>query len=89
MSGIHSSHADVVKRLKRADGHMRKIVAMIEEGRPCAHVAQQLAAVEAAVRQAKQVYIRDHIDNCLDDVLPDGPRAKSVLAEFKVISKYL
>ncbi len=89
MSEVHTSHADVMRRLKRADGHLRKIVAMIEDGRPCADVAQQLAAVEAAVRQAKQVYIRDHIDNCLDGVLQDGPRARSVLSEFKTISKYL
>lgn len=89
MSEIHTSHADVVKRLKRADGHLRKIVAMIEDERACADVAQQLAAVEAAVRQAKQVYIRDHIDNCLDGVLVEGPHAQAVLTEFKVISKYL
>lgn len=89
MSETHTTHADVVKRLKRADGHLRKIIMMIEDGRPCADVAQQLAAVEAAVRQAKQVFIRDHIDNCLDGVLQDGPQAQAVLSEFKVISKYL
>jgi DNA-binding FrmR family transcriptional regulator len=86
---VHTSHGDIVKRLKRAEGHLRKISAMIEEERPCVDVAQQLAAVEAAVRQAKQVFIRDHIDHCLDGVLRDGPEAKAVLAEFKEISRYL
>jgi len=87
--GVHTSHADVVKRLKRAEGHLRKISSMIEEGRPCVDVAQQLAAVEAAVRQAKQVFIRDHIDHCLDGVVSPGPDARAVLAEFKDITKYL
>ncbi|MBB4285920.1 metal-sensing transcriptional repressor [Roseospira goensis] len=86
---VHATHADIVKRLRRAEGHLRKISAMIEEERPCVDVAQQLAAVEAAVRQAKQVFIRDHIDHCLDGVLRDGPEAKAVLAEFKDISRYL
>ncbi|KAA5604082.1 metal-sensing transcriptional repressor [Roseospira marina] len=86
---VHTTHGDIVKRLRRAEGHLRKISSMIEEERPCVDVAQQLAAVEAAVRQAKQVFIRDHIDHCLDGLLREGPEAKAVLAEFKAISRYL
>ncbi|WP_299438478.1 metal-sensing transcriptional repressor [uncultured Rhodospira sp.] len=86
---VHTTHGDIIKRLRRAEGHLRKISAMIEEERPCVDVAQQLAAVEAAVRQAKQVFIRDHIDHCLDGVVREGPETKAVLAEFKEISRYL
>ena len=89
MAETHGTHVGIVKRLKRADGHLRKTVAMIEEGRPCTDVAQQLQAVEAAVRQAKQIYIRDHIDHCMDGAVKDGPEAAAVLAEFKEISRYL
>ena len=89
MDEMHSTHADVVKRLKRADGHLRKTISMIDEGRACTDVAQQLQAVEAAVRQAKKVYIRDHIDHCMDDAVRDGPEARAILAEFKEISRYL
>ena len=89
MTATHTTHDDVVKRLNRADGHLRKIVAMIEDGRPCVDVAQQLSAVEAAVRKAKQVFIRDHIDHCMDGVMKDGPEPAAVLAEFKDITKYL
>ena len=89
MSGLHTSHGDVVKRLKRADGHLRKIIQMIEEGRTCTDVAQQMAAVEAALHKAKQIFIRDHIDHCLDGVVREGPEPAAALAEFKEISKYL
>lgn len=85
----HASHGAIVKRLRRAEGHLRKISAMIEDERPCVDVAQQLAAVEAAVRQAKQVFIRDHIDHCLDGMLRDGPETRATVAEFKEISRYL
>ena len=86
---VHRTHGDVVKRLKRADGHLRKTILMIEEGRPCADVAQQLQAIESALRSAKQVYIRDHIDHCMDEHVKDGAAAGAVLAEFKQIAKYL
>lgn len=86
----HQSHDAIVKRLKRADGHLRSIIAMIEDGRECVDIAQQLHAVEKAVCQAKRTLIQDHIDHCLEDsvtALSKGDR--SALDEFKQITKYL
>ncbi|MEQ9360773.1 MAG: metal-sensing transcriptional repressor, partial [Rhodospirillales bacterium] len=40
----HQSHPVVINRLKRAHGHLRKVIEMIEAGRPCLDVAQQLHA---------------------------------------------
>jgi uncharacterized protein len=86
----HSSHPAIVKRLKRAEGHLRSVVAMIEAGRPCLELAQQLHAVEDAIGQAKKTLIRDHLDHCLGDAaqaLPAGQQRS--IEEFKEITKYL
>jgi uncharacterized protein len=68
---IHRTHPEIVKRLKRADGHLRGIVAMIDAGRPCLDIAQQLHAVEKAIAQAKKALIQDHLDHCLENVAGD------------------
>ncbi|MDK9695377.1 MAG: metal-sensing transcriptional repressor [Siculibacillus sp.] len=87
---LHRTHPDVVKRLKRADGHLRSIVEMIEAGRPCLDVAQQLHAVEKAIAQAKKVLIQDHLDNCLEEVVGPLPsEQRRPIDEFKEITKYL
>jgi len=86
----HLSHGDIVKRLKRAEGHLRSIITMIESSRPCVDIAQQLHAVEKAVCQAKRTLIQDHIDHCLEhtlEALSGGERAP--LEDFKQITKYL
>ena len=31
----HGSHTDIIKRLKRVEGHLRSVIAMIEDGRSC------------------------------------------------------
>ena len=63
---------------------------MIEAGRPCLDVAQQLHAVEAAVTNAKRVLIHDHLDHCLDHAVGAVPRAeRGPMDEFKAITKYL
>lgn len=87
---LHESFPDILKRLKRAEGHFRTILAMIEEGRSCLDIAQQLHAVEKAVGAAKKALIHDHIDHCLEQSLDSDSRHKrESLDEFKEIAKYL
>ena len=86
----HESHPEIIKRLKRAEGHLRSVVGMIEEGRPCLELAQQLHAVEKAIGQAKKTLIQDHLDHCLEDVVRPLPREqRRSIEQFKEITKYL
>lgn len=87
---LHGIHPEIVKRLKRAEGHLRSVVEMIEAGRPCIDMAQQLHAVEKAVGQAKKTLMQDHLDHCLEDVVGPLPRVRrQSIDEFKLITKYL
>ena len=86
---IHESHDKVLNRLKRAHGHLHKILDMMEKEQSCVDIAQQLYAVESAVQKAKKILIQDHIDHCLESAVLSGRKSDEVLAEFKEISKYL
>ena len=87
---VHPSHPDIIKRLKRAEGHLRSIVAMLEEGRDCLEIAQQMQAVESAVANAKKTLVHDHIDHCLEHAVKKGARnVEETVREFKEITKYL
>ena len=87
---LHKSHPDIVKRLKRVEGHLRSIINMFEQGRTCLDIAQQLHAVEKAICNAKKTLIRDHIDHCLEQSAgPASRRDRSPVEEVKEITKYL
>lgn len=79
----HASHPKISARLKRADGHLQSVIKMIDQGRPCVELAQQLQAVESAIRNAKQTLIHDHLDHCL------GDETSEAVAELKAITRYL
>ena len=86
----HTTHPDIVKRLKRVEGHLKGIITMLEEGRGCLDIAQQLQAVESAVSKAKKTLVHDHIDHCLEHAVREGTQsADDTIREFKAISKYL
>ena len=80
---MHATHSDLIRRLKRADGHLRHVIAMIEAGQPCTEIATQLQAVEKAVSAAKRTLIHDHIDHCV------GQGDKDDVAELRTLAKLL
>ena len=44
-----AARADILNRLRRAEGQLRGVQRMIEEGETCLQVAQQLSAVRKAL----------------------------------------
>lgn len=60
----------VIRRLKRAQGQIGGIIAMIEDGRECKDVVTQLAAVSKAVDRAGFAVIATGLRQCVNE--PDG-----------------
>jgi DNA-binding FrmR family transcriptional regulator len=86
----HQSHRDVLNRLRRASGHLQTISGMIESGRDCADIAQQMHAVIRALEEAKVTLIHDHIEHCLEDAVgPASREQRQTIEQFKKISRYL
>ena len=81
---VHATHPALIARLKRADGHLRAVIEMIEADKPCLEIAQQMQAVEKAITNAKRAMIHDHMDHCLDVEGSETDRA-----ELRTIARYL
>lgn len=63
---------------------------MIESGRSCLDIAQQLHAVEKAIANAKRTLMHDHIDQCIEAAAgPMTGEQCTQFGEFKEITKYL
>lgn len=56
---------DVIKRLRRAEGQIRGVIAMLESGRDCAEVVTQLAAVSRALDRAGFKIIAAGLRQCV------------------------
>lgn len=86
----HKTHKDVLNRLRRATGHLQTIAGMIESGRECGDIAQQMHAVIRALEEAKSTLIHDHIEHCLEDAIgPVSREQRMTIDNFKKITRYL
>lgn len=66
---VHENTKAVVNRLSRAIGHLEYVKKMVEEGRDCAEVLVQIAAVRSAISNVGKVILQDHIQHCLVDAV--------------------
>ena len=60
--------AELLRRLKSIEGHIRGITRMVEEDRPCMAVLQQIRAVQGSLKQIQLLLLRQHLDACLCDL---------------------
>ncbi|MBL7208796.1 MAG: metal-sensitive transcriptional regulator [Dehalococcoidia bacterium] len=56
----------VLKRLKRAEGQIRGIQRMIENGRECESVITQLAAVRSAIEGVAGLILKNYMRICFE-----------------------
>ena len=71
-----SSRTDILNRLKRAEGQLRGVQRMIDEGEPCLKVAQQLSAVRKALDSTFVRMTVCYIEQELDSRMDGGPTEK-------------
>ena len=71
-SHSHTQTQAVLNRLSRAVGHLESVKKMVEDGRDCAEVLVQLAAVRAALGGVSRVILKDHIEHCLTEAVEQG-----------------
>jgi DNA-binding FrmR family transcriptional regulator len=79
---------EVAKRLARAEGHLRAVTRMWQEGKPCPEVLLQVSAVQAALRQVSRIIVEEHMESCLVEAAGRGSYDQA-LAELKDALKRL
>lgn len=86
----HAASPDLLNRLKRAQGHLAKIIEMVAEGRDGVVIAQQMRAVVAALDKTRTLIVSDHIEHHLEEIVgPLSADARHDLARLADLAKYL
>ena len=64
--------AKTINRLKRSEGQIRGIIKMLEEGRYCIDVLQQMQAVKSALAKAESQLLKEHAATCIEAAIGSG-----------------
>jgi DNA-binding FrmR family transcriptional regulator len=91
MAALNDDHsrADILNRLKRAEGQLRGIQRMIEEGESCLPVATQMAAVRKAIDSTyvrmTMCFMTEQIQSKVDGKTSTQNKLNDVLGEVETL----
>ena len=86
MLADESSVAAVLHRLRRAQGQLAGVIAMVEQGRECKDVVIQLAAVSKALDRAGFKLVASGLRECANG---DQPAGEGCLTEAELGKLFL
>ncbi len=69
------------KRLLIIDGHLKKVIRMVEEEAYCPDIIHQSQAVQAALKKVDEIILRGHLETCVLDKISSPPAKKKKLIE--------
>lgn len=77
-------HESALRRLKNAEGHIRGVERMVEEGAYCIDVIRQIQAVQAALNKVSTLILEEHLNSCLITAVrgEDADERERVLREI-------
>lgn len=68
-------------RVKRAEGQLKGVLKMMEEGKECKEVITQLSAVRTAVDRIIGVIVSSNLEKCVRESIDSGEDASKMVEE--------
>lgn len=68
--------SELLRRLTRVEGQIKGMKKMVEQGRYCLEILQQLSSVHEALRGAGKVLMRNYLEVCATDAIQSKRKEK-------------
>jgi DNA-binding FrmR family transcriptional regulator len=69
--------ADMLLRLRRAEGQIRGVQKMVEEERYCPEVLVQMSAIHESLRAVERLLLGNHLQHCATEAIRSGDRKQA------------
>lgn len=77
----------ILHRLQIAQGHLKKVIQMVESGQYCIDVIHQSQAIQRALQEADSVLLENHLKTCVVDHIKKGEADSSIQEIMNVLKK--
>ena len=80
---------NALKRLARIEGQVKGLRRMVQEGRYCIDVIQQITAAKKALEQTALVVMRCHIDSCVTEAIQSKNGKQKITELMGTIQRFI
>jgi len=79
----------LMARLKRVEGQVKGIMRMVDEGRYCPDILQQVSAMTGAMDEVSLILLRSHITGCVKDAIEHDQGDQAIDDLITVVRKVI
>ncbi len=79
----------LMDRLTRVEGQIRGIMRMVDDGRYCPDILQQVSAATAAMDEVSLILLRSHINGCVTDAIEQHQGSEAIEDLISVVRKVI
>lgn len=77
----------ILHRFKIANGHLKKIIDMVQKGEYCIDIIHQSQAVQSALHEANSLILENHLRTCVVAHIKNGEADASIKEIMNVFEK--
>ena len=88
---MHPDHKKELVRLKKIAGQINGVIKMVDDGRYCIDILQQLAAVKSAIHSLQANLLETHLNHCIKGAFSskkDSDIAEKIEELKEIFKKY-
>ncbi len=78
---------ETLRRLKIIEGHLKKVIKMVEEDKYCIDVLQQSLAVQNALKETDSLILDSHLHSCVVRAFQGKGKKEKAIKELLDILK--
>lgn len=68
----------ILHRLKIAQGHLKKVIQMVEDDEYCIDILHQSQAIQRAIKEIDNLVLEQHLNHCVADSIRTGKLEKTI-----------
>jgi len=77
----------ILHRLKIAQGHLKKVMQMVDDGAYCIDVLHQSQAVQKAIKETDNLILENHLKCCVTEAISKGNNEEAIEEVMQVFRK--
>jgi DNA-binding FrmR family transcriptional regulator len=83
----HPCHRSQIARLRRAEGQLRGVVRLIDDGEYCIDILNQLKAAQKALASVEANILETHLESCVAAAIKNRDGAEAKISELTKLLK--
>ena len=82
-----TSQERILHRLKISQGHLKKVIEMVENDEYCIDVLHQSQAVQRAIKEADNLLLEKHLKTCASEAITKGKKDEAIQEVMQVFKR--